>query len=130
MINALNARDGMMSGMQTRWSIDAFEQSAWAPQHSWYTPYKTVMEFLGATLLLVLAAPVILLAAVFVKLTSPGPAFYCQTRLGRFGRNYTIFKLRTMTHNCEDQSGPRWAAPADPRITPIGHFLRKTHLDE
>ena len=130
MMNALNAHNGRMNDVHQNWSSDAFEQSAWMPRHNWYTPIKFAVEFLGAVMLLVLAAPVILLAALFVKATSSGPAFYSQTRLGRFGRHYTIFKLRTMTHNCEDQSGPCWALPEDPRITPVGHFLRKTHIDE
>src|SRR5262249_18845124 len=63
-------------------------------------------------------------------LTSRGPAFYTQARLGRNGRAYTLYKLRTMTHDCERHSGARWAMPGDPRVTPFGAFLRKTHLDE
>src|SRR5262249_55106805 len=50
--------------------------------------------------------------------------------LGRFGRPFLIYKLRTMTHNCEQESGVRWAVPGDPRVTRLGRFLRKTHLDE
>jgi len=80
--------------------------------------------------LLALAAPVIVLTALLVKLTSKGPAFYTQTRLGRFGRPYTIFKIRTMTHNCEKATGACWAAVRDPRITRVGAVLRRTHLDE
>jgi lipopolysaccharide/colanic/teichoic acid biosynthesis glycosyltransferase len=79
---------------------------------------------------LVLAAPVILLATLLVKLTSRGPVFYTQVRLGRNGRPFSICKIRTMVHDCESQSGIRWATPNDPRITPIGHLLRRTHLDE
>ncbi len=96
----------------------------------WYPACKTVLEFAAALLLLLLAAPFLLVAAVLVKLTSRGPAFYSQTRLGKNGRPYTIWKLRTMTHNCERLTGPRWATPNDARITPLGHFLRRTHLDE
>jgi lipopolysaccharide/colanic/teichoic acid biosynthesis glycosyltransferase len=80
--------------------------------------------------LLIVTAPVIGLAALTVKLTSPGPAFYTQLRLGRFGRPFTIFKIRTMIHNCESLTGPRWAIPGDPRVTVIGHLLRITHIDE
>jgi lipopolysaccharide/colanic/teichoic acid biosynthesis glycosyltransferase len=97
---------------------------------SWYLRCKVVVEFLTAAALLVLTAPLILLSALLVKLTSQGPAFYTQTRLGRSGRPYTIYKLRTMTNNCERQSGVRWATANDPRITPLGRFLRKSHLDE
>jgi lipopolysaccharide/colanic/teichoic acid biosynthesis glycosyltransferase len=73
---------------------------------------------------------VIVLSALLVKLTSKGPAFYTQTRVGRNGRLFTIYKIRTMIHNCESLTGPRWAMPDDPRVTPLGQFLRQTHLDE
>ena len=65
-----------------------------------------------------------------MKLTSPGPAFYTQTRVGQGGRPFTIYKLRTMIHNCESLTGPRWCMPGDPRVTPAGWLLRVTHLDE
>jgi lipopolysaccharide/colanic/teichoic acid biosynthesis glycosyltransferase len=71
-----------------------------------------------------------MLTALLVRFTSRGPAFYTQTRVGRDGRLFTIFKIRTMIHNCESLTGPRWSIPGDPRITPIGQFLRRTHLDE
>src|SRR5205823_10851019 len=61
---------------------------------------------------------------------SRGPVFYSQTRLGRGGRPFRIYKIRTMVHNCERQSGARWCTSGDPRITPVGRFLRATHLDE
>lgn len=98
--------------------------------NSWYIPCKVVLEFAIAAALLVLSAPVILLSALLIKLSSRGPAFYTQTRLGRHGLPYTIYKLRTMTHNCEQKSGPQWATAHDSRITRLGRFLRKCHLDE
>jgi lipopolysaccharide/colanic/teichoic acid biosynthesis glycosyltransferase len=95
-----------------------------------YLAFKRALDFSVALLLLVPVAPVVLLAALLVKLTSRGPAFYSQVRLGRHGRPYRIYKIRTMYHNCESLTGPRWATPDDPRITPVGRFLRDTHLDE
>jgi lipopolysaccharide/colanic/teichoic acid biosynthesis glycosyltransferase len=95
-----------------------------------YGPVKRAAEFAAALVLLVLTAPLILLAALLVKLTSRGPAFYTQTRVGLGGRPFTIYKIRTMIHNCESLTGPRWAIPGDPRVTRVGHFLRMTHLDE
>ncbi|MDB5311339.1 MAG: sugar transferase [Gemmataceae bacterium] len=80
--------------------------------------------------LLVLTAPVILAAIVVVRLTSPGPGIYAQTRLGLNRRPFTMHKIRSMTHNCEANSGACWATPADARVTPVGRFLRKTHIDE
>jgi lipopolysaccharide/colanic/teichoic acid biosynthesis glycosyltransferase len=99
-------------------------------RYRWYGGCKIVADFLLATLMTIPALPVMLLAALLVRLTSKGPAFYSQARLGKGGRSFTIFKLRTMIHNCESLTGPRWSMPGDPRITPIGWFLRISHLDE
>lgn len=91
---------------------------------------KTVVEFILAALLLIPAIPLMLLGALAIKLTSRGPAFYSQVRVGRNRRQFTIYKIRSMVHNCESLTGPRWSAPGDPRVTGIGRLLRKTHLDE
>jgi lipopolysaccharide/colanic/teichoic acid biosynthesis glycosyltransferase len=91
---------------------------------------KEVLDFALAVVLAVLAAPFVLAAAALVKLTSRGPVIYAQTRVGLNGRVFTIYKLRTMYHNCEAVSGVKWATKADPRVTPVGRFLRATHLDE
>jgi len=80
--------------------------------------------------LLPLALPVVLLAALAIKLTSPGPAFYLQTRTGYRGRRFRIVKLRTMHYDCERRSGIKWAGQHDDRITRLGRWLRKTHIDE
>lgn len=100
------------------------------PRRAWYLPIKVAVEWVLALALVLLAAPLMLVLAVLVKVTSPGPAFYSQTRLGRHGRLYKIVKLRTMRHNAEAQTGPVWAAKNDQRITAIGKILRSTHLDE
>jgi lipopolysaccharide/colanic/teichoic acid biosynthesis glycosyltransferase len=100
------------------------------PARGWYAPVRATVEFVGALALLVVTAPVIIAAALLVKLTSRGPAFYTQTRLGQGGRTFQILKLRTMYQNSERDSGPQWCAKGDPRVTPVGRFLRRTHLDE
>ena len=99
-------------------------------KHRWYPGVKEKLEQLAALILLVPVAPLIGLFAILVKLTSRGPAFYWQTRIGKQGKAFTIYKLRTMIHNCESLTGARWSMPGDPRITWIGHLLRVTHLDE
>jgi lipopolysaccharide/colanic/teichoic acid biosynthesis glycosyltransferase len=99
-------------------------------QGRWYLPCKHVVDFLGALVLAVVAAPIIALSALIVKLTSRGPAFYTQIRVGRNGKLFTIYKIRTMVDNCESLTGPRWSMPGDPRVTRFGWFLRTTHLDE
>jgi len=93
-------------------------------------PLKRLLDIAVASALLVVCAPLILLCMVAVKLTSPGSALYSQIRLGRGRRPYRIFKIRSMTHNCEAATGARWATANDARVTPIGRFLRCSHLDE
>ncbi|HJZ91886.1 MAG TPA: sugar transferase [Gemmataceae bacterium] len=83
-----------------------------------------------AGVLLVLTAPLVAICAVLVRLTSRGPSFYSQERVGQFGRVFTIYKLRTMYHQCERLTGPTWSVPGDPRVTPFGRLLRAAHLDE
>jgi lipopolysaccharide/colanic/teichoic acid biosynthesis glycosyltransferase len=95
-----------------------------------YAGCKAALDFTAALALFVLSAPLLLVLALLVRLTSRGPAFYTQIRVGRHGRPFKIYKLRTMTHACERQTGPRWSPPGDSRVTPFGRFLRKTHLDE
>jgi lipopolysaccharide/colanic/teichoic acid biosynthesis glycosyltransferase len=100
------------------------------PPRSLYLTLRYVADRLAALLLFVAAAPVIALSALLVKWTSRGPAFYTQTRLGMRGRLFTIYKIRTMVHNCESLTGPRWSMPGDPRVTRLGRILRASHLDE
>jgi lipopolysaccharide/colanic/teichoic acid biosynthesis glycosyltransferase len=71
-----------------------------------------------------------LAAMLLVRLTSYGPMVYSQTRLGRNGKHFTIYKIRTMFNNCERHSGVQWSKPGDSRVTWIGRILRATHIDE
>jgi len=114
------------------WRLDAPARppSETLAEDNWYGPVKAVADFAMALVLLVLSAPVILLAGLLIKLTSRGPVFYTQVRLGRHSRLFTIVKLRTMYHNCENHTGPQWSMPGDSRITWIGGILRRTHIDE
>ena len=97
---------------------------------TWYAVGKVMLDYTVAVLLLPIALPMIALAAITVKLTSSGPAFYLQTRSGLGGRLFSIIKLRTMYHDCEKHSGIKWAGKDDDRVTPLGKLLRKTHIDE
>ncbi len=96
----------------------------------WYDLVKSMMDGIAAILILLLSAPFILISALIVRLTSHGPAFYTQMRLGRGGKPFVIFKLRSMYHDCERYSGIRWSSKGDNRVTPFGYFLRKSHIDE
>ena len=91
---------------------------------------KHACDFIVGLALLIPALPVIAVVWAVVRLTSSGPGFYSQVRIGQGGRPYRIFKIRTMTHNCEARSGAKWATKGDSRITPVGRVLRKLHLDE
>jgi lipopolysaccharide/colanic/teichoic acid biosynthesis glycosyltransferase len=95
-----------------------------------YSSCKMTAEWLASLLALALLTPFLATAAIIVKASSGGPAFYCQVRLGRNGRPYRVYKIRTMVHQAEAKTGAVWAAQDDPRVTPIGRFLRDTHLDE
>ncbi|WP_162671732.1 sugar transferase [Gemmata massiliana] len=96
----------------------------------WYARVKPVLDAALSLVFLAPALALIALAAVAIKLTSPGPILYTQTRLGRGGRPYTIWKLRTMRFRCEARSGARWSTPGDSRVTAVGRLLRATHIDE
>ncbi len=78
----------------------------------------------------VVLLPVVLACVALVRLTSRGPAIYSQTRVGKNGRVFTLYKIRSMYHDCERLSGPKWSTPGDTRITPLGRVYRKLHLDE
>ena len=94
-----------------------------------YYNRKYRFERILGTALLVPASPVILSCWLLVKLTSRGPGFYRQTRVGQHGRNFKVIKLRTMRLDAE-AAGPQWSTKADPRITRLGVMLRTLHLDE
>lgn len=91
---------------------------------------KRVIDItLSSAAMLVFAVPFGLIAAL-VKLTSAGPVFYRQERMGLDGKAFTVYKFRSMYQDAEDTSGPIWAHDNDPRATPIGRWLRKLDLDE
>lgn len=96
----------------------------------WYAAAKTAFDYAAALAMLPFALVLIGLAAIAVKLTSPGPVFYTQTRVGLNGRKYKIIKIRTMRANVEAVSGIQWSQKGDSRVTRVGRILRKTHIDE
>ena len=84
---------------------------------------------LSGAMLLVLVIPLGLIALI-VRMTSPGPVFYRQERMGLDGKAFTVYKIRSMYHDAERDTGPVWARDDDPRCTPIGRLLRRLDLDE
>ncbi|HEX7821220.1 MAG TPA: TIGR03013 family XrtA/PEP-CTERM system glycosyltransferase [Sphingobium sp.] len=91
---------------------------------------KRLFDIVASALLLVLTAPIILLGALIVKLDSKGPAFYRQARVGLFGQEFQIIKLRTMRTDAEIAGKAVWAEKDDPRVTRVGYWLRKLRIDE
>jgi exopolysaccharide biosynthesis polyprenyl glycosylphosphotransferase len=100
-----------------------------AAEVRFYDQLKRASEFLGALALGIILSPFELLIAILIKLTSRGPVIYRQVRIGERSHEFTLYKFRTMRVDAET-NGAVWAAQRDPRATPVGHFLRATHLDE
>ena len=90
---------------------------------------KRIMDVAGGLAGIVLFSPVMLLAALAIKLDSPGPVIFRQTRVGKNGRTFQIYKFRSMYTDAESR-GAQWAQDEDPRVTPFGKIMRKTRLDE
>lgn len=95
-----------------------------------YSSFKRFFDILVSLALLVFAVPLMLILSLIIRLQSPGPAIYCQQRLTANRRVFTIFKFRTMVNSAEQAVGAKWAAENDPRVTPLGKFMRKSRLDE
>jgi exopolysaccharide biosynthesis polyprenyl glycosylphosphotransferase len=107
---------------------------------SWLRLLKQTMDFVGGAVLLVVSCPVLLLAALLIKLTSPGPILFKQERAGLNGKPFTMYKFRSMVTDAEqlqremaalnEMSGPVFKVSNDPRVTPVGKWLRKFSIDE
>jgi len=91
---------------------------------------QSIYSMAAAAIAALIAAPVMLCVALLIKLTSPGPALFRQQRVGKNDRLFTLYKFRSMVTDAEAQSGAVWAKRNDPRITPVGRWLRKLRLDE
>ena len=107
--------------------------------HAAQGPMKRVFDFLGAGLLLLTAAPFFAAIALLIKLSGPGPIFYCGTRVGRGGRHFVLYKFRSMRHDAADRpatpthgagDGHLFKLRRDPRITRLGAWLRRSSPDE
>lgn len=129
-----------------RGSADVLPANAWAEspgRTGWRAAAKRVLDVVGALVGLALAAPIVLLLAPLIVLTSPGPVVFAHTRLGRDGRPFRCYKLRTMQTDAEAclaadpllhaaycANGFKLPSDADNRVTPLGRFLRLSSLDE
>jgi len=110
------------------------------PEISWALLTKSLIDRVGALLAIIVSSPVLMITAVAIKLTSPGPIIFRQQRAGLHGRAFTMLKFRSMSENAEqlrhelerinEMKGPVFKVSHDPRVTRLGRFLRKTSLDE
>ena len=103
------------------------------PLDGWGRIIKRIFDIIFASILLIIVSPVLLIIAVLVKLSSPGPVFYRHERIGRDEKNFTFYKFRSMyLDKCDYDGGVKWTTKEDEktRITPIGLIIRKTNLDE
>ncbi len=112
--------------LNASWLIfgDGFNQGAWR------TAVKRVFDIISASVLFVLAAPIMLATAILIKLESPGPVLYRQERVGQNGRTFNVTKFRSMRTDAEKDGKPVWAKANDNRVTRIGNIIRKLRIDE
>jgi sugar transferase (PEP-CTERM system associated) len=98
--------------------------------HTGLLAVRRLLSIAASLALLMVTLPVLPLVALLIKFTSPGPIFYHQSRVGKGGERFYCYKFRTMRADAEADIGPTWASDEDPRITPVGRYLRKFRLDE
>ncbi len=123
--------ESLIGRMRYRWVhdlplIEVVRESEWRINR----PLKRLLDLAAGSVLFLLALPVLAVCAMAVRTTSPGPVFYRQRRVGRGRRPFTLLKLRTMRVDAEAEAVEVLAQPGDPRLTPIGAFLRRFRLDE
>ncbi|PKG22289.1 sugar transferase [Niallia nealsonii] len=111
------------------YSIVQGSQVLISKQVEYYLWVKRILDFLLASLGIIIAAPIVVLFAVLIVLETPGSPFYIQQRVGRKGEYFYLIKLRSMKLDAE-KDGAKWAEANDPRVTKIGSFIRKTRIDE
>lgn len=96
----------------------------------WEQVVKRLLDIAVSLTVLIVGLPIWLVIALLIKLTSRGPVFYMQERVGKKGKVFRMVKFRSMSSDAEKHSGPRWADKDDPRVTTLGRILRRMHLDE
>ncbi len=91
---------------------------------------KRTMDLFGSVFAILLFSPVMVITAILVKVTSPGPVIYSQERVGLHNRPFKMYKFRSMEVQPPSEEKEKWTTPHDPRVTPVGRFIRKTSIDE
>ena len=93
-------------------------------------PLKEIFDRLVGLITLILATPVILICVLIIKCSDRGPGFFTQKRVGKYRKQFTVYKLRTMRVDAETETGEVWASQRDPRILPACRWMRASHIDE
>ena len=116
-----------LSSVSPSWLIfsDGFLGAQWAAILA-----KRLFDIAASVLILLLTLPILVVTALLIKTTSPGPVFYHQERVGQFGKPFLAWKFRSMRQDAEKGGQPQWAQQHDPRVTGIGRFIRATRIDE
>jgi sugar transferase (PEP-CTERM system associated) len=116
-----------VDGLNPSWIIfgDGFRAS-----HQLSILFKRIFDLFVSAVLLVLAGPILVLAALVIKLTSPGPILYRQERVGLNAKSFNVLKFRSMRVDAEVAGTPQWAQKSDPRVTAVGKFIRASRIDE
>ncbi|MCF8069603.1 MAG: sugar transferase [Desulfobacterales bacterium] len=117
-----------VSHIDTKWLIDL--SATFTLSKPFQRRIKRIVDIILSLIGVFLSAPLMLILAIIIRLTSKGPIFFSHERLGIYKKPFMFYKFRTMIHNAEKATGPVWAQKDDPRITPLGKFMRKTRLDE
>jgi exopolysaccharide biosynthesis polyprenyl glycosylphosphotransferase len=95
----------------------------------WEEAVKRLLDIVISIVVMIVSLPVCLITAIAIKFESKGPVFFSQARVGRNGIVFTLYKFRSMVTDSE-KGGPQWTKVNDPRVTAVGRFIRKTHIDE
>ncbi|MBQ7370969.1 MAG: exopolysaccharide biosynthesis polyprenyl glycosylphosphotransferase, partial [Blautia sp.] len=128
---SLNIDDILSMGLDLSHSLDTPFVRTRKTSVIWYFPYvKRLFDIVFSLVILVVLSPLMLIIALAIKLYDHGPVFYKQTRLTKGGKEFSIYKFRSMIENAEQQGGAQLAGKTDDRITPVGKIIRMLRLDE
>ena len=121
---------GLETGIHDQARVSLINFREYPSESFEYLVLKRLFDFVASLVLLLLLAPLFILIALAIKLSTPGSVFFRQERVGMNGRRFWIYKFRTMVSASQRISDTGWSHPRDERITPVGRFLRRTSLDE
>lgn len=107
----------------------ALEEALYSDDTSTYDYIKRLIDIFLSTFGLIIGIPLIIIFSMLIVLETPGAPIYTQERVGKNGKHFTIYKLRSMYKDAE-KNGAKWASKNDPRVTKVGAFIRKTRIDE